>query len=305
MIWRVEFDETGTPEALHWREAELAPPAEGEVTITVKAASVNPIDAKIRAGRLPPLPLSFPATSGRDGMGVITALGQGVPAHHLGQRVAFLAPRGAVGTWATALNLPVAIVSNVPEAVPDLTAAALPLAGLSALAVVNLTEPAGKSLLVHGGAGGVGRLAIQLARLQGANVQATASARNHAALQSLGASKVWSYDEGPPPLKGLDAVIDLIGGATHQASYAMLRKGGILACLNADPFTDNSAAHGIDLRMAEVAPDPAALSHLLDLVAQGKLNAAPTQFLPIQDFAKAHRLIEEGAVSGKLVLDFT
>ena len=311
-IHRVEYDSIGGPEVLHWREVTLAPPGPGEVQIKTLGASVNPIDAKIRAGKLAPLPLAFPAQSGRDGMGQVTALGPEVDPAWLGQRVCYLMPRGPMGSWAEAVNLPVALLAKVPDGLPDLTAAALPLAGLSALAVLEAggIEPLGEAddlrILLHAAAGGVGRIVLQLARLAGASVHCTASEANRQRLMALGAAKVWAYDTGEDfrAARDLDLVIDLMGGALHEESYPCLRQGGVMACLNAAPFTDRAAEFGVTTKIAEVAPNPARLELLLDLAAQGHLKPGPALTLPARDFAKAHSLIETGHLSGKLVLDF-
>lgn len=330
-VGRVEYDQTGGPEVLVWRAAPLPPPGPGEVRIQVHAASVNPIDGKIRAGRLPPLPLAFPAQTGRDGMGVVAACGPGVAPGWQGRRVAFLAPRGAAGTWAEAVNLPAAVLAPVPDGVDDLAAAALPLAGLSAAAVLALggigpgraeevpagpdespadgTAPsrqaAGRRVLVHAASGGVGRIAVQLARLAGAEVHATASSASRPALEALGVARVWAHDaEDFTVLRDVDLVVDLMGGAVHERSHAVLRPGGLIACLNAAPFTDRSAEHGTRIARAEVAPDPAVLSRLLALVAEGRLDPGPAAVRPARDFAEAQRLSDGGHLRGKLVLDF-
>lgn len=302
-IHRVEYDRLGGPEVLVWRATSLPPPGPGEVRIAMRGASVNPIDGKIRSGRLP-VPLTFPAGTGRDGMGVVAALGEGVGAKWLGRRVAFLAPRGGMGTWAEAVNMPVSVLAPVPDTVDDLAAAALPLAGLSAAAVLALAgELSGQRVLVHAGAGGVGRIAVQLARIAGAEVHATASSASRAAVEALGA-RVLTYDtEDFTTLRDMDLVVDLIGGETHARSHAVLRPGGLIACLNAAPFTDRSAETGIRVAVAEVAPDPARLAALLDLVAQDRLDPGPAVVLPASGFAEAQRLSDTGHLRGKLVLD--
>lgn len=303
---RVEHDRIGGPEVLIWRSAALPSPAAGEVRIAMRAASVNPIDGKIRSGLLSPLPLQFPATTGRDGMGEVVALGPGVDAEWLGRRVAFLSPRGGQGTWAEAVTMPVAVLAAVPQNVPDLAAAALPLVGLSAAAVLNLGGClSDKRVLVHAASGGVGRIAVQLALNAGAHVEATASAASRAALEAMGVSRVWSYDdEDFTQTHDIDLVVDLLGGEIHARSYAVLRRGGTLACLNAAPFVDRSNSYGVSTQVANVLPDPVILAELLQRVADGHLDAGPTQVLPIGEFVQAHQIADAGKLRGKLVLDF-
>ncbi|MDR5653145.1 quinone oxidoreductase family protein [Ruixingdingia sedimenti] len=308
-VWRVEHDRPGGPEVLTWRKGPLPPPAPGEARVAVRAASVNPVDGKIRAGRLPGLPPAFPATTGRDGAGRVLAVGPGVAPGWLNRRVAFLAPRGE-GTWGMAVNLPVAALAEIPAGVDDLAAAALPLAGISAARALALgglwpLRPApGLRVLVHAGAGGVGRIAVQLARLTGAEVHATASSASRAAVEALGA-RLWAYDvEDFTALRDVDLVIDTMGGEVHHRSHAVLRPGGLIACLRAAPFADRSAETGMRVEIAEIAPDAPMLAALLDLVAQGQLDPGPAQVLPASGHAEAQRLSDSGHLRGKLVLDF-
>lgn len=311
-VWRVEYDRTGGPEVLVWREAALAAPGRGEVRVAVRAASVNPVDGKIRAGLLPPLPSAFPAGTGRDGAGLVVGLGADVDPVWLGRRVAFLAPRFGPGTWAEAVNLPVAVLAEIPETVNDLVAATLPLVGQSAEAVlaaggVSLGADArGKRVLIHAAAGGVGRAAVQLAWLAGAEVHATASSARRPALEALGCARVWAYDEGEDftALREVDLVIDLLGGAVHDRSYTVLRRGGIFACLKAAPFRDRGTEFDVQVVVAEVVPDGALLVRLLALVVAGRLDLGPERVLPATAFVEAQRLSDSGHAGGKIVLDF-
>ena len=142
----------------------------GEVVVEVHAASVNPIDWKLRSGLLQKMvPIELPMTTGRDGAGVIRAVGDGVPTTRIGQRVCFIASRG-VGTWAERIVLPEALAVPIPASLSLTDAAAIPLGGLSAWAALVSSAPVGPGIkvLVHAGAGGVGSMAIQLADHRGA-----------------------------------------------------------------------------------------------------------------------------------------
>src|SRR5262249_51225631 len=152
----------------------------GEAVVTVEAASVNPIDWKVRSGMLQKFfPVSFPATTGRDGAGTVVATAPDADRPLVGARVCFMAPRG-VGTWARQIALPAALLVPTPAGLSFEQAAALPLAGVSAwIALVETAKVgAGMRVLIHAAAGGVGHLAVQIARARGAEVIATCSAAN-------------------------------------------------------------------------------------------------------------------------------
>ena len=173
----VRFSRHGGPEVLYLSDGPSPHPMPGERLIEVHAVSVNPVDWKIRAGNLNALPAKFPATTGRDGAGLVTRVTDVADEGLVGARVCFLAPRG-VGTWAEEIALPASSTALIPPGLSIIDAAALPLAGLSAWAGLVETggvQP-GMRVLIHGGSGGVGGLAVQLARHLGAHVIATCSA---------------------------------------------------------------------------------------------------------------------------------
>jgi NADPH:quinone reductase-like Zn-dependent oxidoreductase len=301
----VEFAAYGGPEVLELVSRDAPSCGPGEALIEVHAASVNPVDWKVRAGRIKGVPPAFPATSGRDGAGVVRAVGEGGPEELVGARVCFLAPRGT-GTWADEIVLPAGTIAAMPGALTFTEAAALPLAGVSAWIGLVATgrADAGMRILVHGGAGGVGGMAVQLARHLGAHVMATCSARNVEYVRSLGAAEAIPYDQVPfeTAVRDVDLVFDLIGGEVHRRSYPVLRRGGTLAYLNAEPVEDQGAAFGVEVRMAQVQPDRAALEAVIDLVAKGALRCPVERVLPLEAFAEAHAFSEHGHGRGKIVL---
>ncbi|MCC5986669.1 MAG: NADP-dependent oxidoreductase [Pararhodobacter sp.] len=302
----IEYNRCGGPEVL---ECATRPDPEcgaGEVLIAVEATSVNPVDAKIRSGGFPGLPCSFPAGTGRDGAGVVQEVGEGVDPGLVGQLVCYLAQRG-VATWSTMLVLPADQVEPVPDGLGPVEAASLPLAGVSAWA--GLVEAGalgpGESVLVHAAAGGVGSLAVQIARARGATVWASCSSGNADYVAGLGADHVirrdtLAFDEAG---KTFDLVFDLIGGKIRERSRNVVRPGGRLVGLNALPFTNANYRDDIRECMAEVQPGTGALRALLDLVASGDVAAQVSQVLPFSDFVTAHSLIETGRTRGKIVLD--
>jgi NADPH:quinone reductase-like Zn-dependent oxidoreductase len=305
-VLAVEFDGYGGPEVLKLRRISPPQPVPGEVLIKVRAASMNPVDWKIRSGMLQKFfPVTFPAVTGRDGAGEVVAAGSDIEASLIGRRVCFLASRG-VGTWSQKIALPASLAVPFPTTLSYTDAAALPLAGISAWIGMAQTADvkAGMRVLIHAAAGGVGGIALQIARLRGATVIATCSQHNVDFVRALGAQEVIPYDETPfeDHVRDVDLVFDVIGGDVHARSYRTLKRGGMMVSLVAAPFEDQSARYGVKLAVPQVLSDPAALAEVVALVAAGKLRAGVEHVLPLSDFAKAHQMSETGHARGKTVL---
>ena len=305
-ILAVQYDGYGGPEVLALRTVPVPKAAEGEIVVSVEAASVNPIDWKVRSGMLQKVfPMTFPAVTGRDGAGTVVAAGNGVTDPAVGMRVCFMAPRG-VGTWVQQLALPAAGVVKIPASLTFEQAAALPLAGVSAWAglVDTANVGAGMRVLIHAAAGGVGGVAVQLARHRGAYVIATCSERNVDYVRGLGAQEVIAYDRDAfeQKVRDVDVVFDVIGGEVHRRSYQVLKRGGMIACLAAAPYEDQSAAYGVEVKMARVMPDQVALAAIVDLAGSGKLKPSVEHVLPLAEFAKAQQMSQSGHARGKTVL---
>jgi NADPH:quinone reductase-like Zn-dependent oxidoreductase len=304
-VQAVVYDNYGEPEVLQLRRIPAPKPGPGDLVIDVHAASVNPIDWKVRSGMLQKFfPMTFPAITGRDGSGVVVAAGTDADASLVGKRVCFLATRG-VGTWAERIALPVSAAAPVPTNLTFEQAAALPLAGLSAWAgiVTAANVTAGMRVLIHAAAGGVGSMAVQIARHHGAHVIATCSERNVEFVRRLGAQQVIAYDKVAfeNEVKDVDVVFDTMGGDIHKRSYQVLKPGGILTYLSAAPFENQGTAFGVEVKPANVLPDKAALSDVVELAATGKLKTT-IEVLPFTDFAKAQEHSQRGHARGKTVL---
>jgi NADPH:quinone reductase-like Zn-dependent oxidoreductase len=302
----VQYNAYGGPEVLQLCTIAPPKPGPGEAVVEVAVASVNPIDWKVRSGMLQKFfPITFPATTGRDGAGTVLATAPDVDASLIGARVCFMAPRG-VGTWARQIALPADMLVRVPTGLSFEQAAALPLAGVSAW--IGLIETAkiiaGTRVLIHAAAGGVGHLAVQIARERGGQVIATCSAANADFVRGLGASEVIAYDRDSfeQRVRDVDLVFDVIGGDVHAKSYKVLKRGGAMVCLAAAPYEDQGAVHGVAVRMARVMPDPAALSMVVTLAAAGRLKASIERVLPLAEFAKAQVLSQSGHARGKTVV---
>ena len=303
----IRFEKFGGPEVLKLVEMPDPIPGPGEVVVDVHAASVNPVDWKIRTGAMERyFKTAFPVIPGRDGAGVVTALGAGVAAWKVGDAVSFIAGHMGQGTYAEKIALKADRLVAKPAALGFAEAAAYPLAGLTAWMALVATAPVerGMAVLIHGGAGGVGGIAVQIARHRGARVVATASAANADYAKSLGAEQVVAYDreDFTRALSGLDVVFDTMGGEIHRRSYGVLKKGGTLVWITAEPVADLGRDYSVTVKQAVVRDNPEAFRGLAALVADGAIVPQVGRVLPLAQAADAHRLSETTHVRGKLVL---
>ena len=281
----------------------------GRVRVRVHAPGVNPYDYKVRAGYLQEfVPATFPLVLGVDEAGVIDAVGPDSGRFDVGDEVVGLAMEDVSnGTYAELVTAPAAALVSKPGNMEFTTAAAVPLAGLTAAQAVSgegLAISSGETVLVHAAAGGVGTFAVQLARRTGARVIGTASPRNADYLRSLGAEPV-EYGDGLVERvrelapDGVDAALDLAGGEALDQSAELLR----------DPLRLISAVDPrvfqLGGRMIQAHPNRGQLEELLDLVSKGDVHVEIAEVLPLDRVARAHDVIAEGHVRGKLVLDLT
>ena len=305
-ILAVEYDAYGGPEVLKLRRRPAPKPDPGEVLVELRVASMNPVDWKVRSGMLQEFfPVTFPAITGRDGAGEVIAAGRDADASLVGKRVCFLAQRG-VGTWCQKIALQASLAVPLPSTLSYEEAGALPLAGISAWVgmVQTANVKSGMRVLIHAAAGGVGSLAVQIARQRGATVIATCSQRNVDFVRALGAQEAVAYDKTvfEENVRDVDVVFDVIGGDVHRRSYQVLKRGGMMVCLAAAPFENQSARYAVKVETPQVLSDPAALGKVVELAASGALKPCVEHVLPLTDFAKAQEMSETGHARGKTVL---
>ncbi|WP_018156782.1 NADP-dependent oxidoreductase [Demetria terragena] len=301
----ISYDTFGDNDVLHVTDQPVPKVGPGEVRIRVTGAAVNPVDWKLMAGGLDALmDASFPVIPGWDVAGVVDAVGPDTPEFVEGDRVAAYARKQIVsaGTFAEYVTVMADAAAAVPGEVEDDVAAALPLAGLTALRTLEtLAVAKGDTVLVHAAAGGVGFLAAQLAVAAGAHVVGTASQANHAKLSAIGVTPV-TYGEGVVQRlreiapDGFDAIADLVGGVLEE-SLEVLREDGRLASI-ADPTVQE---HGG--RWVWVRPDGERLGNLLDEVAAGRLRVEIDRTFPLEQVAQAFEVSQSGSARGKLVIE--
>lgn len=302
----VRISRFGGPEVLAIEAVPRPSPAPGEVLVRVHAAGVNPVDWKIRSGMLEGFGPRPPLILGVDVSGVVEAVGEGVKERKVGDEVfAYLSIRRC-GGYAEFVAVPEKDLATKPKAIAHVHAAAVPLAGLTAWqALVDAAElSAGQTVLIHGGAGGVGHMAVQIAKARGATVIATASVGNHDFLKEIGADRVIDYraQKFEEQVKGVDVVLDTIGGETLARSYQVVRPGGIIVSVLDQPDPAVLKERGIRGRMVFTSPNGNQLTEIAALIDEGKVKPHVSETIPLSEVAKAHEKSESGRTRGKIVL---
>lgn len=303
------YDQFGGPEVLSVREVEDPPVGPDSVLVRARATSVNPVDWKIREGYLQgALPHHLPIVPGWDVAGVVTAVGPSVRTGvQVGDEVIGYVRRDDVGlgTAAELVSAPERTLAPKPANLSFEEAAALPLAGLTAYQALTeaLEVQDGERVLVHAASGGVGHLAVQVAKALGATVVATAGPDSHAWLRELGADEVLDYHDGPistllDAVGGpVDAVLDLVGGETLADAPAQLRPGGRVASVVETDVLEQPGGHYVFVR-----PDRESLGALAALAESGAVRVRVSATYPLEQIAEAHRASEQGSPGGKIVV---
>ena len=305
----IRFDRFGGPEELKLVDLPDPEPGPDELLIEVYAVSVVPGDWKLRRGHLTGIfPVRPPKVPGRDGAGIVRAMGAGVTGFAVGDRVCFTCQHVDQGSYAQLAARPAADVVPAPEGLGFVECAAIMHAGVCAwiAAVETAGVKAGDKVLVHAAAGAIGGMAVQLCKHLGAEVAGTCSERNRDHVAALGCDRIVPYDkvDFETAVSDHDVVIDLVGGTVHNRSYGVLRPGGILVWLIAEPFEDLSAGLDIEVRQAMILDNPAILNAVVDLANSGHLRPLVSRVLPLDRAAEAHRILEAGEnTRGRLVLD--
>ncbi|MFD8483094.1 NADP-dependent oxidoreductase [Kitasatospora sp. NPDC059673] len=298
----------GGPEVLTVVELPRPEPGLSEILVKVRAAGLNPTDWKHRAGGLflgePPFVLGW------DVAGTVEAVGFGVTLFKPGDEVFGMLPypHGA-GAHADYVTGPARAFAHRPAAIDPVQAGALPLAALTAWqALVDTAQvKAGDRVLVHAAAGGVGHLAVQIAKSRGAYVIGTAGAAKHDFLRGIGVDEPVDYrsTDFAEAVRDIDVVLDTIGGEYQLRSLRTLRPGGLLVSILPVPFeglAEEAERLGVRTAMMLVEADHAGLAAIADLAERGLLRAEIAETFPLEEAAKAHALGDTGRTTGKLVL---
>ena len=290
----------GGPEVLKWEEYPDPVPGQGEVLVKVAAASVNPIDYKRRAGLTKDwYPIKFPGLIGVDIAGTVVKIGTGVEGFYVGDKVFAMAD----DTYAELCVVKAAILAKVPKGLDLIEAAALPLVTTTGNQLLLATGiQAGKTVLIVGAAGNVGRSAVFTAKARGATVIAGVLKRQFDVAKTVGADQVIATDDDTAiaNLSPLDAVADAVGGKTAEKLIAKVKPGGIYASVVGAP---QNATDYPSVKVVKVFSkfDRKTLESMAEAVRNGKLAIPISLKLPLSEAAKAHAMAQKGGI-GKILL---
>jgi len=318
----------GGPEVLAIAQREPPEVRPGDVRIAVRAASLNPLDFKIRAGKVKlALDLRPPIALGCDVAGVVERVGERASRFAVGDEVYARLEKDRMGGLAELVSADERVVARKPAKATFEEAASIPLAGLTALQALReaaaLRE--GQRVLVHAGAGGVGSLAIQIGKILGLRVATTTSTRNALLVRGLGADEVIDYTRHEPLPEGLDAVFDTLGGASELASIAAVRRGGVVVGIGGLPDEAFARARlpawvrpalwlltrrrrraaaraGVRFTYLFMRPDGEQLAELAGWIDAGRLRPLLHRTYPLAEVRDAFRELEGGRARGKIVV---
>jgi len=295
----------GGPETLLHETASVPDPGPDDVLVKVAAAGLNPVDHKTRAGKYPLVRLDqLPYTLGRDCAGTVQEVVGPQDTVKAGQPVYAFVGQGQ-GTYAEYARVPREAVAPKPESLDLTTAAAVPLAALTAWQGLfdHGGLEAGQTVLIHAASGGVGHFAVQFAKARGAQVIATASGDAMGFVRELGADTVIDYRkqrferEAPP----VDMVFDLVGGETQARSWPLVREGGAFVSTLAEPSAREAEARGVRASRYTAQPDGAQLALIGRLIDAGKVRVHVSRVFDLAEMEAAQRALEAGHIRGKLV----
>lgn len=297
----------GASSEIRIEDAPLPKLNDDDVLIRVVATSVNPVDWKIRKGYLKAfIPYDMPLIMGWDVSGIVEQTGPAVTRFKPGDAVYSRPDIARNGAYAEYVAVRESEIAFKPTTLSHVEAASLPLVSITAwealFTTANLTK--GQRVLIHAGAGGVGSIAIQLAKARGAHVTATASGPKVALVKSLGADEVIDYraQDFSSIAKDMDVVFDTIGGEVQEKSWSVLKPGGMLVSITDRPSEDRAKAEGKRAGYVFIGPNAAILADLAQMVDVGQVRPLIAAEYGLQDTAKAQDFSETGRATGKVVI---
>ena len=301
------INEYGNENVLNYTDVERPEPQSGEVLVKVHVAAVNPADWKIRDGMGEMFGLKLPLILGGDIAGTIEEVGVEVENFQHGDAVYGMTVSGGFsGAYAEYALAKADEIAPKPESINFEEAAAIPIAALTAWqAMFNLANlSSGQRILIAGASGGVGSMAVQLAKAKGAFVIGTASGKNEQFVRDLGADEFVDYTRQPfeAVVKDVDVVFDTVGGDTLEQAFQTLKKGGFLVSSAQTPSEEKARELGVKADWVFCKPSAQQLAEINRLIEEGKLKTHVETVLPLTDARKAHQLSQSRRTRGKIVL---
>jgi NADPH:quinone reductase-like Zn-dependent oxidoreductase len=297
----------GGPEVLQYEDVPRPRMRKRDVLVRVHAAGVNPLDWQARSRLLNGcIQHRLPLIPGWDVSGVVQEVGSCVSQFKKGDQVFAMADPTRDGAYADYIAIRATALALKPKSLHHVRAAAVPLSVLAAWrSLFDLGHlQSGQRILIHGGSGGVGHFAVQLAKWKGAWVVATASTKNQELLRKIGADEAIDYrtQTFEDVVPKVDVVLDTVGGETQERSWLVLKKGGALISLVEPPSEQEARRFGIRGIMCSLQPNGARLGKIAKLIDSAKLKPTVDRILPLSEARRAHELSQSGHVRGKIVL---
>ena len=306
----VSINGYGGPEVLHYGDVPQPQLKHDDVLIRVHAAAINPVDVALRQGYMAEyVSIKFPFILGCDVSGTIESVGSDTNGFRVGEDVFARSDFSRDGSYAEYIAVPASEVQRKPESLDHAHAAALPHVSLTAwttlVGTANLSP--GQKVLIHGASGGVGHIAVQLAKLRGAHVIGTASTNNQDFLRQLGADEVIDYTTTrfEDVAKQVDVVLDTIGGETQERSWSTLKPGGMLISVVQPPSEERARSLGVSASLVGAYSNPAAMAEIVAMVSAGKIKPFVSKVLPLSEARAAQEMIATRHTRGKIVLQVT
>jgi NADPH:quinone reductase-like Zn-dependent oxidoreductase len=306
MMKAVVIHEYGGPEVLKYENISRPEPKEDQLLVRVIAAGVNPVDGMIRSGMFANEKRAFPIILGGDIAGVVEKAGSKITKFKPGDPVFAYVSLDNSGGYAQYALVTEREAAPKPKSLTYVEAAAVPIVAMTAWqALIDTAKlESGQTVLIHGGSGGVGSFAIQIAKARGANVIATASTANQDLLKQLGADVTIDYTKQKfeDIAKDVDVVLDSIGKDTLARSYGVVKRGGIIVSLVARPNESELEKHGIRGAALDVEPNSEELAEIGKLIDDKKIKVIVSQIFPLAEARKAQEQVATGHTRGKIVL---
>ncbi len=299
----IRIHEYGDASVLRFEDAEMPDVLANDVLIKVIATSFNPIDAKIRQGYLKDqMPRPLPFVLGWDCAGIVAEVGENATKFKVGDEVYGYPEFARGGTYAEFVAVDESQIALKPKTLSFVESASLPMTAQAALTSIETAElQSNQRILIHGGAGGVGSNAIQIAKALGAYVITTASGDGIELVKSLGADEVIDYKTTSfkDVVKEMDVVLDILGGQTTEDSWGTLKKGGFLVATAMPPSQEKAVEFGVRAAFIFTQPCGEALTKIAEMVDAGKLRPIIGAEIPLEEAQKAH---ESKSGNGKIVI---
>jgi alcohol dehydrogenase len=305
-----QYNQYGGPEVIEIKENAPEPKAgDGQVLIEIHAASLNPFDWKVRAGYMKDMmPMQFPVTIGGDFAGIVKEVGTGVTDFKVGDEIFGTAgiPNGGSGSIAEIAAAKASAIAKKPSDANFEEAASLPLTGASAVQGIeeHINLQNGQKIMINGGAGGIGTMAIQIAKSKGAYVAATAGTDDVEYVKGLGADEIIDYKSENfwEKLKDFDAVFDMVGGETADKLFDVVKNGGVIVSMVGQPNPDLATQKGVTAIGEGTKTTTEHLNRVRELIENGTIKPTIDKVYPLDQTRQAFEHLEKQSARGKIVV---